>query len=398
MTSLDPRGLGLFRILLACLLLLDLGQHAESSEQAFVAVGALATRLLVALFVLVYLGLALGYRTRAMQLGALIAHTSLVLACPPLRWGSDFALQLLLAFSALLPLGQRFSIDALSASWKARVEHVAAELAFASRPTRESAAVVTVAPLVALAAALFVPLQLASEAGVELGTSVWTAPLLVALAVAFLLLRPTALDALGRALARGRPQLICFFDSDCGICFQFARLLARLDVLERIELRSNQDHQALPAGVGPELVEHTIVAFGRGRARTYLRSEAIARLCLALPGGGLPFLVLRTPGLRALFERLYEQVARNRREISVALGFAACGVPAKPEPSAASAAAAGQARATTTARASLVLRELTLALLVLSVSWSALSSPPTHRSDSAAGREHAPDSARGRSR
>lgn len=474
--SLDPRGLGVFRILLACVLALDLAQRAalvdvlftdqgllpgalvQATERThlpfalpFLAGSALGARLVMALFGVVYLGLALGFRTRLMQLGALLAHTSLVERVAPLRYGGDVVLQLLLAFSVLLPLGRRFSLDALFGSWKERVEHVAAELAHAVRPTRTVAPVVTlgalglglqlcaiygfscanksgrtwaegsavhyalhqdryvsalgvllrehappallafathatlvaeallalliVSPLWtgrarALAAGLLIVLHLSFAACLGLGVFGWAMLLFVPL----LLLGPAELDALGRAFARRRPRLRCFFDSDCGICFQAARLLARLDVFERIELCSNQDRDALPAGTGPELVEHTIVVVDLDHGRVYLRSEAIARLCLALPFGALPFAVLRAPGLRAGFERLYELVARNRRALSVSLGLAACGMPVRRLDTAR--AAGGQARPASAQRPLVVLRELALGLLVLALTVEVLAVNP----------------------
>ncbi len=427
---LDPRGLGVFRILLGCVLALDQGLRGGG--------GTLAAGLMTALFALVYLGLALGWRTPLMQVGALIAHTSLIARVAPLRHGGDVLLQLLLVLTALLPLGRRFSLDALLRSFRERVEHVADDLDFAVRPTRSAEPVVTLAALglvLQLFALVAFSCATASEHTQAAGSSTQMVEALLAtlLFVPLRMLGPRQLNALGRAFARGRPRLRCFFDSDCGICFLIARLLARLDVFDRIELRSNHEHDALPSGVRPELVEHTIVVAELDRERVYLHSEAIARLFLALPLGALAFAVMRMPGLRAGFERLYEQVARNRRTISVSLGLAACGVPVRRPELASDAASEKTPRSRL--RAPIVARELALALLLLALTsealavnpavpaalrpprpalqralihglglyqdwtWLAPGAPrPSRRSDSALGRDHAPGSARARSR
>ena len=78
---------------------------------------------------LIYLGLLVGWRTRLMQVLALIAVLSLHSRVTLLENGGDWMLGELALWTAFLPLGRRFSVDAVRASLRARRETTAAELA-----------------------------------------------------------------------------------------------------------------------------------------------------------------------------------------------------------------------------------------------------------------------------
>ena len=69
---------------------------------------------------LVYLGLLVGWRTRLMQVLALICVLSLHGRVTLLENGGDWMLGELALWTAFLPLGQRFSVDAVRASLRAR--------------------------------------------------------------------------------------------------------------------------------------------------------------------------------------------------------------------------------------------------------------------------------------
>jgi predicted DCC family thiol-disulfide oxidoreductase YuxK len=129
------------------------------------------------------------------------------------------------------------------------------------------------------------------------------------------------------AMARG-PRLFCFFDAECGVCFQIARVLARLDVLDRIEFVASRESERLPPGVTPELVTQTLVTQDRTTGEVYTRAHAVAACCRALPFGIVPWAVLELPVLSSLWGVLYDAFARNRTSISAWLGLAVCGVPA----------------------------------------------------------------------
>jgi predicted DCC family thiol-disulfide oxidoreductase YuxK len=143
-----------------------------------------------------------------------------------------------------------------------------------------------------------------------------------------LLVHRTHWDALSAWAARHRPARVAWFDAGCGICFWTARVLARLDRAGRIDIRPN-DAAALPPGLDPALADTTILVRDE-QGRVLTRSHAIAELVRALPFGTLPWIVLRTPGLRWIWDRLYDAVASNRTRVSGAFGLAACGIAPAP--------------------------------------------------------------------
>ena len=90
--------------------------HPDEVAFAFVLVG------------IVYFLLLIGWRTRLMQVLALICVLSLHGRVTLLENGGDWMLGELALWTAFLPLGRRFSVDALRASLRARREKTAAEL------------------------------------------------------------------------------------------------------------------------------------------------------------------------------------------------------------------------------------------------------------------------------
>jgi hypothetical protein len=140
--SVDPRSLGLFRILFGLVLLLDLGRRWVELEFWYTNSGLLPNHTLLwrppasrmfslfftvsthseaqvgfALCGLVYLAFILGYRTPWAQFLTLLARVSLNSRLAVLENGGDMVMDLLCLFSLALPLGTRFSIDAVAA-WK----------------------------------------------------------------------------------------------------------------------------------------------------------------------------------------------------------------------------------------------------------------------------------------
>lgn len=128
-----------------------------------------------------------------------------------------------------------------------------------------------------------------------------------------------------RFLQRRTAKRIVYYDSDCGICFWIARLLARLDLLGRLDLRSNQE--PLPEGVAPGRHQETLIVQNVATGKVYERARAVAETLYALPLGFVPATVLRFPGLNLLFGVLYDLVAQNRTRISAWVGLNACGMP-----------------------------------------------------------------------
>ena len=137
--SVDPRSLGLFRILFGLVLLLDLGRRWSELGVWYANSGLLPNHTLLwrppagrtfSLFFtvssvseahvafvlcgLVYLMFILGYRTPWAQLLTLLARVSLNTRLAVLENGGDMVMDLLCVFTLLLPLGTRFSIDAVA--------------------------------------------------------------------------------------------------------------------------------------------------------------------------------------------------------------------------------------------------------------------------------------------
>lgn len=309
--SLDPRSLGLFRMLLGCGLLFVLcwrlvhldALHTDALHThndllpnrlqqwtipvrpmfswLVMASAAAGTRFGIVLCGIVFGMLTVGYRTRLFQV---LTALCVVILDPRVLLPENFGhtwLSLLAVSSVFLPLGRRFSVDALVQSMRAHPEYLPKQLAFraAMRPS--------------------LPPMLSGH--------VW--------------------DRMEQRLRRGGVRLTCFFDADCGICFQFARILARLDIWERIHLVSNQDREQLPHEISDDVVANTIVVRDHRTGRVTTRSDAIAELCRALPLGSPVWFVLKLPGLRGVWLRAYDLVAKNRVAVSQFFGLNACGLP-----------------------------------------------------------------------
>lgn len=137
--TVDPRSLGAFRIGLALVLLSDLARRWVELDFWYVNSGLLPNHTLLwrppaqhmfslffgastlpearlgfALCALVYVLLLLGYRTRWLQLLALVARVSLNTRLAVLENGGDMVMDLLCLLTLPLPLGARFSLDAVA--------------------------------------------------------------------------------------------------------------------------------------------------------------------------------------------------------------------------------------------------------------------------------------------
>ncbi len=168
--SADPRSLGLLRVALGALLLCDVALKLPEVEAHFSNTGWLANhfalfkpmsdrlfsvyfafgspnevRVLMVAHLVVCLLLLLGYRTKVMQVLALVLTTSLNSRNVLLENGGSVVLNILLAWTVFLPLGVRFSVDSLRASLRARQETSQAALNERQDPPR------VVAPVVSLA-------------------------------------------------------------------------------------------------------------------------------------------------------------------------------------------------------------------------------------------------------
>ncbi|HWP06221.1 MAG TPA: HTTM domain-containing protein [Polyangiaceae bacterium] len=166
----DPRSLGLFRIALATLLFFDvlrrwpdieahyantgwltnhymlfrpMSDHLFSLYLACTTPGEVKTLMLFHLAVCVFL--ALGWHTRVMQVLAAVMLVSINSRNIMLENGGWVVLTLLTVWSMFLPLGRRFSIDALCASFRARRETTVEALNDRAAPERDTRPVVSLA-------------------------------------------------------------------------------------------------------------------------------------------------------------------------------------------------------------------------------------------------------------
>jgi hypothetical protein len=137
--TVDPRSLGLFRVVFGIVLLSDLGRRWAELDFWYTNSGLLPnhtllwrppTQRLFSLFftlsssaeahlgfvlcALVYTLFTLGYRTRLLQAFALLARVSLNSRLAVLENGGDMVMDLLCLLTLPLPLGERFSLDALA--------------------------------------------------------------------------------------------------------------------------------------------------------------------------------------------------------------------------------------------------------------------------------------------
>jgi hypothetical protein len=141
--TVDPRSLGAFRIAFGLVLLSDLARRfselgfwytnsgllpnhtllwrppAEHMFSLFFGVSNVnEARIGFALCALVYLLFLFGYRTRLMQVLALVARVSLNTRLAVLENGGDMVMDLLCLLTLPLPLGRRFSLDAVALARK----------------------------------------------------------------------------------------------------------------------------------------------------------------------------------------------------------------------------------------------------------------------------------------
>jgi hypothetical protein len=139
--TIDPRSLGLGRIVLALLLLFDLLRRVPGLALWYSNTGLLPNHMMLwrpptqwmfslfflaswadeaaigfALCGMIYLGLLLGWRTRLFQVLAVIALWSLHSRVTFVENGGDWMLGELTLWTAFLPLGRRFSVDAVRAA------------------------------------------------------------------------------------------------------------------------------------------------------------------------------------------------------------------------------------------------------------------------------------------
>jgi hypothetical protein len=174
-TTIDPRTAGLFRVVLGALTSLDLLRHASEARFLYSNEGVLSNhahlyrpssgnqlslfhafstlgevKLLFVLGLVAHLALLVGYRSRLAAFASFVFVTSMDQRIPLVENGGYVVVNLLLFYACFLPIGQRFSVDAWRASWRARKETNVAELADHRDASGERQTMVTFAYLLTL--------------------------------------------------------------------------------------------------------------------------------------------------------------------------------------------------------------------------------------------------------
>lgn len=163
------------------------------------------------------------------------------------------------------------------------------------------------------------------------------------LAAAALLLNGEWWDAAARKRSRPDRVRTVIYDTDCGVCLLICRVVKRLDALELLRFRGNdelappgeagaeeQAPRSVPAAVTAELVQTTVVVVDPSGA-FFTRGRAAAEIVGVLPLGRPISWFLRVPGISHLLDLFYDAVAVRRFRLSELLGYGTCGLPMSPE-------------------------------------------------------------------
>jgi hypothetical protein len=456
--SIDPRTLGLVRIAIALLLWTDLIKRcgilsdfytndgllpnhrvlwSPTHEWMFSPLLALSHRhevvFALALIGCIYTCFLLGYRTRLTHVLSWLSLVALQVRVDVLSNGGDFVFSDLVLWTGLLPLGRRFSLDALLGSLRTRPDPSLDALRETAAAARDTEPVVSLAVLAAtLQLSVIYYFNAVHKSGwtwrsgnavyymlhqerIVTALGVWIrehvparmlvvpsyATLLLEISLPFLILSPwgrpwtrraaivaiwglhigiALLSNLGlfspvmiafslllldardwdtwqAAAARG-PRLQLYVDQACGSAWLYARMIARLDLHQRIDL---QPLAALEPDQVPAL--HAGWLARRAGSDRVLALAAASRAVLrVLPAGAL------LSRLASVLAPLHAPLARQRDAISAWLGLhGASGELKYPRPSAAATTGLQRFRA----RVGGALNE-TLVLLLLVVATSQL--------------------------
>lgn len=179
--TIDTRSLGLFRIVLGAVLLSDLGRRWAQLSLWYVNTGILPNHTLLwrpptanmfslfftvsnvqeaqlafVLCALVYGCFLVGYRTSVAQALTLIVRVSLNSRLAVLENGGDMVMDLLCLLTLALPLGARFSVDAVAAALaEKRAPHEAERVTPVSAPARSYASLAVFGILLQFSAVYF---------------------------------------------------------------------------------------------------------------------------------------------------------------------------------------------------------------------------------------------------
>lgn len=108
---------------------------------------------------------------------------------------------------------------------------------------------------------------------------------------------------------RDRPLVI--YDGECAFCRRWTTRLQRWDLRRRLDYLPLQDPRAEEASGRPrtalETAAHAVLPSGD----VLSGAAAFRAICPYLPGGGVPYAVLRAPGALSMAERVYHWISRR---------------------------------------------------------------------------------------
>lgn len=126
----------------------------------------------------------------------------------------------------------------------------------------------------------------------------------------------------------GGPQVVVYFDDDCGFCIRCCRWAAHADRAQRLLfIGAGDTARHLHDLTGFDL-DASMVAVEGATGRKAVRSRAAALILRALPAPYRWLSWVGMPPFAALSDRIYDRVARHRRQLSRILGTPECPVPA----------------------------------------------------------------------
>jgi predicted DCC family thiol-disulfide oxidoreductase YuxK len=141
-----------------------------------------------------------------------------------------------------------------------------------------------------------------------------------------LLLLPADWALIRRVALRWSRPVTVYYDDTCGFCYRCMQLLAIADTAHYIRFIGNTDRTAFEHKLRHSELAASIVVFDDATQSKNVRSAAMASIFAALPLPWHVFRIVAWPGVRALSDRVYDVVARNRYRVSTWLGYQACGL------------------------------------------------------------------------
>jgi predicted DCC family thiol-disulfide oxidoreductase YuxK len=402
--TIDLRSLGLFRILLAGLLIFDWVMRWPNAEAFYTSFGVLPVetplpkagglwhfslldgvvslpfvRIVFCVGLFCYVMLLVGYRTKFFQVLSFIFFASMLNRNVMIRDGSDVVMVTMLMWSVFLPLGERFSVDAIRAAFRrgiaVKTRTASPPQPACSQPSLAAFAIVAQIGLIYFLTA-FAKYGTTWKDGTALyyalnfdqltrpfGRWVATLPLPV--------IRGMTWATLGLEFAAlpmilwPRPQPLLRRIAICALVLMHLGIAVTMDIgafpwvmtAALSLLLLPEDWALVKAQRRPLIVQYDdtcgfchrcaqllVLADSAGNlrftgdapsdsmivrdeaGREFKKSAAAAEIFGALP---IPFRIFRVttlPGIRMLSDAVYDLVARNRYRISEWLGFDACGL------------------------------------------------------------------------